>query len=182
MMLVWAASSTISYQPDIWDLPMPGKVRCPFIIAVDTREQAPYRFADIAVDRRDAVYDVTTVRQTLGEGDYQLDSRPDWIAIERKSMADLFGTLGQRRACFAREMERLAKYRRAAVVVEAELSTVLRAPPPRSRLRPKVISRTAQSWWVRYGIPWFFLPGRVAAERFVFRTLWQAHRHFEDSQ
>ena len=66
------------------------------VIVVDTREQKPYRFTRCQV-------------KTLPTGDYSLVGLEDCIAIERKSAADLAGSLGAGRTRFRRELERLAQ-------------------------------------------------------------------------
>jgi ERCC4-type nuclease len=45
----------------------------------------------------------------------------DQIAVERKSLADLFGTLGQGRERFERELVRLSAHQYAAVVDRSRL-------------------------------------------------------------
>ena len=54
-------------------------------IVIDTREQTPLSF--------DAFPDVRTERRTLWPGDYSLKAASRTIAIERKSVSDLIGTM-----------------------------------------------------------------------------------------
>lgn len=64
-------------------------------IVVDTREQTPYEFATMVCDKADGggpLY-VPTLRAGLPTGDYSLAGYEDMVAVERKSLADLFGTL-----------------------------------------------------------------------------------------
>ena len=77
----------------------------PFTIAIDTREQRPYEFPGAE-------------RMTLPTGDYSIVGLEDQVAIERKSKTDAYSSLGQARARFRRELERLAKFDYAAIVVE----------------------------------------------------------------
>jgi hypothetical protein len=94
------------------------------------------------------------------------------VAVERKSLADLFSTIGQGRERFVRELERLAEYDFATVVVEAEISTILTAPPPHTQLSPKTVTRSVRTWQQRYPrVHWMFLPGRQAAMLWGYRVL-----------
>lgn len=100
-------------------------------IIVDTREQVPYQFANMIADAADGGERIAVLyeRGTLKQGDYSLLGYETSVSVERKSLSDLFGTLGQGRDRFERELERLATYRFAMVVVEAEWRTVLDAWP-----------------------------------------------------
>lgn len=94
----------------------------PVDVLIDTREQRPYPFSDIPADAKEGggILKIRTQRVTLQQGDYSLEGFTDQVAIERKSLADLFQTIGQERDRFERELERLAGYRFAAVMVEGE--------------------------------------------------------------
>ena len=146
----------------------------PARIVIDTREQRPFAFASIRADARQGrrPVQVETIRRALAAGDYSIDGHESTIAVERKSVADLFGTLGKGRERFVRELDRLATYAVAAVVVEGEWSDVLLAPPDRSQLNPKTIYRSVIAWQQRYPrIHWWMVPGRAVAETTTFRIL-----------
>lgn len=146
----------------------------PFTILADTREQHPYTFTGINADarqRRKPVI-VKVMQATLPTGDYSLDGLTSRIAIERKSLADLFGTLGQGRDRFIRELERLNEMECAAVVVEADWPTIMGTPPPHSKLLPKTVYRSVLAWENRYrNVHWWMCGTRTFAERTVFRKL-----------
>ena len=148
----------------------------PFTVLVDGREKAPYRFtglvADAAQQRRPLI--VPTEWAHLETGDYTIRGHEDIVSVERKSLADLFSTLGQHRDRFEREHQRLAEIRCAAVVVEASWFDVLEMPPERSQLNPKTVWRTAISWSIRYGVPWVMAENRRLAEVYTFRFLEKA--------
>jgi hypothetical protein len=178
-------------------------IHCPFVIISDTREQSPYTFAglnhDVTVDSLDhnevdpysftgltadsnqkyAPLLVKTVRIGLGQGDYAVFGLPG-LVVERKSKADLFGSV-VRRANFIRRLELMTELKRVAfVVVEAELSEILRNPPEYSKLSPKSLSRTIIAWMTRYPlVHWLFLPDRDVAEAYTFRIL---ERWYRDHQ
>jgi ERCC4-type nuclease len=163
-------------------MPACGDLTCPFIIVCDTREQTPYAFAGLAADAkaRNRPLVVHTQRGTLGQGDYSLLGFEAWVAVERKSAADLFGTLGQARRRFERELARLQSLQFAAVVVEAEWSELLKDPPRHSRLNPRTVFRSVVAWQQRFNrVHWSFLPGRRAAEAAVFRIL---ERYWRDKE
>ena len=69
------------------------KARKPTLL-VDTREQRPLYFGEGVPQRR----------ATLPTGDYSVEGCEGLIAIERKSLGDLFGTVGQGRERFEREI------------------------------------------------------------------------------
>lgn len=148
-------------------------IACPFRVAIDQREKAPYHFAGLKADARHkrAPLDVSTEWAHLLTGDYSIVGHEERIAIERKSLEDLYSTLGQHRERFERAHERMAELEYAAVVVEASWDRILNDPPWRSQLRPKTVARTAMSWSIKYGVPWFTVDGRRLGEVWTFRLL-----------
>jgi ERCC4-type nuclease len=152
----------------------------PFTVLIDTREQHPYRFEGLRSDAREGrrPLAVQTERATLRSGDYSLCAWCDYVAVERKSVSDLFGTLGQGRERFERELLRLAEMEFAAVVVEANWSEVL-APQPHSQLNPKTVHRSVIAWQQRHPrVHWWFCGDRWLAEVTTFRILerwWRDH-------
>jgi DNA excision repair protein ERCC-4 len=142
------------------------------IIIVDTREQRPYNFASIAPPP-------TVEVATLGAGDYSLKGYEDQIAIERKSLADAYGTFGAGRKRFEQELERLAQLKFAMVIVEASLDTIIRRPPLRSRLLPKTVVASMIAWTQRFGVHFWACDNRALAEKITFRSL---ERFWKDRQ
>jgi DNA excision repair protein ERCC-4 len=144
------------------------------VVVVDTREQHPYEFAAITADRceGDGFLKIERQRATLSTGDYSLQGFETEIAVERKSLADLYHTLGQGRERFERELARLNDMKSARVVVEAEWSEIINAPPARSKLSPKSVYRSIIAWMERYPrVHWLPVPGRQFAEVTTFRVL-----------
>lgn len=84
-------------------------ILCDFRIAIDTREQAPWSFtgfrADAAQGRKPLI--IQTVTTTLASGDYSIDGLEAEVSIERKSVADFYGTILAERERFERELTRL---------------------------------------------------------------------------
>lgn len=136
------------------------------VIVVDTREQNPYSFEWV----KDVSPADTVERRKLDAGDYSLAGHEHEIAIERKTHADAYGCLGRGRARFKREIERLARYRYAAIVIECDLRSFL-DQPPNSALNPKAAINTLISWDVRFGVRTIFAGSRQFAEVYVYRIL-----------
>jgi ERCC4-type nuclease len=143
---------------------------CPFTVIVDTREQAPYRFTNQKTDDEKPLI-VQTTRRTLRSGDYSIDWLDSRVAIERKSHSDYLGSIGGGRERFENEIERLSQFDFAAVVVEADWREILAGMPGESQISPRVAARTAFSWSIRYGVHFYFMPGREVAESATFRLL-----------
>lgn len=144
----------------------------PTTILIDTREQREFGFNAIVADEQfgGGVWQVKTERLMLPSGDYSIDGYASRVAVERKSLADLFGTVIQGRARFIRELERLNEMNFAAVVVESEWSEVFDNPPSRTRLEPKTVYRSVLAWQQRFPrVHWWMCPGRSIAEVTTFR-------------
>lgn len=152
-------------------VPFPG------LVIIDTREQAPFAFADLNAGSRQQYRPliIPTTCRALPAGDYSLDGHENEIAIERKSLNDLYGTLGQHRGRFQRELvilDAIGQRGFAAVVIESDWSTIIEAPPRRSQLHPKSVFGSVIAWQQQYPrIHWWATPDRVFAERVTFRIL-----------
>ncbi len=152
----------------------PDFLVCPFTIIIDSREQAPYSFRGFNADARDKRRPliVRTEVRGLASGDYSLFGLESRIAVERKSIDDLFSTLGQGRDRFERELQRLSEMDFAAVVIEAGWSAIVGQPPPHTKLSPKSVYRSVIAWQQRYPkIHWWPCDTRTFAERTTFRIL-----------
>lgn len=146
----------------------------PFTVAVDTREQLPYRFDDIRIERKKAF--VLTVRTTLATGDYSIVGSESKICVERKSLTDLFGTLGNDRDRFRREIERMQSFERSLVIIEATWQTIAhpdRADPSwHSRVHPNSILGTINALAGEFpGTRWKAAGNRREAEKATFKFL-----------
>lgn len=168
--------------------PFESVVVAPFAVVVDTREQKPFAFNSLRADKDQdsAPIEVQVLHRALPAGDYSINGLQHVVAIERKSKDDLYGTLGQRRACFTRELERLQELPHAFIVVEADWRELHHAPPLYSRLTYKSVFRSVLAWQVRYPrVHWWFCPGRAFAEVTTFRLLekvWKAQQAAEGQQ
>ena len=113
----------------------------PFTILRDTREQAAWSFRGLHADKSEGggPLIVRTEYRNLGQGmgDYTLleaeheDRAIRWhISIERKSVADLVGTILSGRARFKRELANLNRMDSGHVVVEGDWTAVLNYVSP----------------------------------------------------
>jgi DNA excision repair protein ERCC-4 len=130
------------------------------IILIDSREQRPYALPNSRV-------------ATLATGDYSIEGHDDKIAVERKSLEDLYGCFGQSRDRFERELERLAKFPYPAIVVEATLAAVLDGTQF-SKVHPHSAVGSLLAWGTRYRIPFWLCGDRRMAAGAVRKILYAA--------
>lgn len=105
-------------------------------------------------------------------GDYSVEGFEGLVTVERKTLADLFGTLGGRRDAFEAQVAAMNElYEVADIAVEATWAEAL-VGPAHSAMSPKSVTRTVTSWSQRYrNVHWRFLGSRAICERTVLRTL-----------
>lgn len=121
-------------------------------ILIDTREQTPLEF----LGRR-------TRRVCLPYGDYSLQGLAKSVAVERKSLADLFGSLVDGRRLEERMIKFSAELRRSAVLVEATAAQVAagyRHSAVNGRLALAKLARLSGAT----GVPVFFVARAAAAD------------------
>ncbi|MGC2303509.1 ERCC4 domain-containing protein [Candidatus Binatus sp.] len=138
-------------------------------ILIDSREQLPLSFRGIS-----------TLRAGLKTGDYSctangIDLR-DVVAIERKSIGDLLGCIGGQRDRFERELERLAKLRYRALVIEGSIVDLVDATAGR-RLTPRQVLGSVLAWIWKFNCPPIFSDNRTAAAVVVATLLRHAARY-----
>lgn len=175
---------------------MPGPyVLCPFLIACDSNEGHPFSFTGMISDahKKNCEYIVDVRWMSLGRypdsyGDYSIPGLEQEVAVERKSMEDVWSTvmgweteeqkekgLPSRRKRFESELENLSSLPASVVVVEAELGEILASIPDRGSRDPdtnrKMFFRSLISFQQRFKVPWMFAPGRRTAETWTFRWL-----------
>lgn len=153
--------------------PKPEYIVPPYTILIDGREKAPYTFAGLRADSRQLRRPLSVNARVcyLPTGDYTIDGLDTQVACERKSLHDLYNTLSAHRERFEAELERLAAFQFAAIVIEAEWSEILRGLD-RPRLSPKSVYRSIIAWQVRHPrVQWWAVPGRRMGEVTTFRLL-----------
>lgn len=166
-------------ETDPTDIDCDKPVTCPFTVIIDTREQSPYQFRTFKADAKHKTQSgitrplyIPVEIATLKTADYSVKGFETEIAIERKSLTDLFGTLGSGRERFERELERLSEFKVAHVVIEADWKTILESPPERTKLSPKSVFRSINAWEQEFPtIHWQFMWIRAIAEHKTFRIL-----------
>jgi DNA excision repair protein ERCC-4 len=126
-------------------------------IICDTREQLPLEIPDM-------------ITRTLPSGDYSIEGCESRISLERKSLGDLYSVIGAHRDRFERELERLARMERAAIVIEANLADVLNGTPY-SKVHPRAVIGSVLTWYARYGIAPIFAGNRLLAAATVRKIL-----------
>lgn len=92
-------------------------------LIIDRMEQKPYSF------RAFRKWFAAIERRKLPAGDYSIDGLEDRMAVERKSLQDLFNCCspyGSREA-FVQACKRLSKLDFAALVIEGSITRILRA-------------------------------------------------------
>jgi len=135
----------------------------PFVIAIDSREKLAYPFTAQTVKALDA-------------GDYSIVGLEDRVAVERKRPAELFTCAGRERARFERELERLARFDYAALVIEGNVAD-LAVPSAFSRVNPRAVMNSLISWSVQYGIFVYFAGSREYARAITYRILEKFLKH-----
>ncbi len=145
-----------------------GRLKEPELtLLIDTREQRPLSLPN-------------SKRATLPTGDYSVEGYVDRIAVERKSIEDIYGCFGQSRERFERELERLSRIEHRAVVIEANLSDVLQGTKY-SQVHPHSAIGSLISWSVRYHLPVWFCGDRRMAAGTVRKILYAAVKEIEES-
>lgn len=127
----------------------------PVRIWIDDREKLPWSFPG---------HEVVSTR--LFAGDYSIDGLTDKVAIERKSRDDFLQTITWGRERFEAEMERLATYARALIIVECHQDDLLDGAY-RPDVKPAAIVGSISSIHARWGISTMFFGSRTNAQ-------WQA--------
>lgn len=141
------------------------------ILIRDTREQTGYLFAFIEPRP------IVEVKK-LDTGDYSIKGMENLITVERKSLSDLYQTLGKGRKRFKKELERMNKIKHSFLIIEASLHTILREPPARSAMDPKKVFRSLLAFAMDYNVSIWPCENRGMAEKTCFIILdrfWRKH-------
>ena len=140
----------------------PQRYRSNMIILQDTREQLPLDFKHEFITGRKIM--------KLEVGDYcclYKDGSVPNIIFERKSIGDLFGTLGGGYERFKREIIRAKELNiKLILIIEGSLSKVLKGYD-RSQLSGISIIKKLFTLWVRYDLLPVFAKDRDECSRFI---------------
>ena len=131
-------------------------------VIIDTREQHPLIFKSPTVEH--------IIKKKLEVGDYSIEGFEDKIAIERKSVPDLFQTLGKGHKRFKRELERSKNYEFFAIVVEGAFSRVYNKNfegAEYTRLSGVTVAQICTTLLVKYSIPIIYCNSREESSMFI---------------
>lgn len=120
------------------------------VILVDSHEQKPFDF------KRFPNWIETVKTKHLDVGDYTVEGMEDLLALERKSLPDLIGTVIQRRNRFISLCEELSRYRWRAIIVEAtykDIKSDYGKLGLETRAHPNAVSGSLDAAEVRFNIP-----------------------------
>lgn len=137
-----------------------------FTFIVDTREQNPFWKNDV-------------VTKKLDFGDYSIEGYETDFAIERKSMADLVGTLTSGHARFKRELQRAQIASFFAIVVEGSYEDLLAqrwSGSAYTKVKGFQIASIVDTLRVKYGIHIYFCKDRRGAKtltRNLAKSFWK---------
>lgn len=141
-------------------------------ILVDNREGKAFTF------QGDRYENVEVQTGTLSTGDYSIAGLEHRIAVERKSLPDLIGSISRGRDRFERELQRARGLDAFMVVVESPFSELV-AGNYRSRMQPKAATQTIYSFMARYRCSFHFADNRVWAEYATYNFLRHYARHMK---
>ena len=130
---------------------------------VDTREQLPLDLSPLRV-----------VTGTLQTGDYSILGLESIVAVERKSLSDCLGCIGQQRERFEKEIVRLLAYPTRALVIESSWPEI-EAGNWRSQVTPAAALGSLLGW-IAMGLPVAMVGDHGRAGRYVSRLLYIAAR------
>jgi len=140
---------------------------------IDTREQTP-----LTLEYKPG-HILSSEKGTLYTGDYSLSGLEDRVAIERKSLDDLMGCIGQHRERFEKEIIRLRGYETKAIIIESTWRKIENGNY-RSRVKPTAAIGTLMGW-IAGGIPIVLAGDHAKAGVFVARMLYiTARRRYNE--
>lgn len=132
------------------------------ILLIDTREQNPLQFSH--------PYISATERQTLIVGDYQVCYKDGYIppvAFERKSIADLFGTMTQGYKRFKRLMEKANDHHISLILIMENSYTTVSNGYCRSEYSGKSMIKKLMTLWLKYDLVPVFCRNRTEMADYI---------------
>jgi len=133
------------------------------VIVIDSREQCALPFRHFQ-----------TERATMPTGDYSAKGVESSFCVERKSLADLVGSLTHDRDRFTRELERMRGYAFRRLLVIGQRSEI-EQHAYRSKAAPAAILGSLWAFEVRFNVPVVFAQtpddGAETVERWAFYAL-----------
>ncbi len=129
-------------------------------VLIDTREQTPLTFVNLP-----------STRGSLQSGDYSLAGLEDHFAVERKSIADLVGSVCAERERFERELHRLRGFHFKRLLIVGSRSEV-EAGLYRSKMTPRAVLASLDAFECRYQVPVFWSADPIQAASLIERWGW----------
>lgn len=126
-------------------------------IIVDSREQKPLFNKNIEVKKLDV-------------GDYSIKGYETEFSIERKSLGDLFGTLGKGHKRFKAELTRALNYKYFAIVIEGSFADINNKNFDKSyliKMKGFVVVKILLTLHLKYNINVFFANNRTEAKTLI---------------
>lgn len=146
-----------------------------FTIVKDSREKAD---AGWKFNKSSNCHGMITKK--LDTGDYSLDGYENLIMIERKTIPDLWGSLGQWRERFIKEMDRALDYPIRYLIIEGTVDDINKGFRY-SKISSEYIFATLTSLEVKYGIHIIFTNKRKdIASSYVRNLLAKLFQYCED--
>jgi ERCC4-type nuclease len=143
------------------------------VVVIDTREQAPYTFDDYS----NWIGGVEV--RALKTADYSIAGYESVIAVERKTLQDIVGSLMHGRERFLRELDRLASFRSKCLCIEAT-RTELKSPyqfAEAVKAHPNGVVGSLDALMAKFGIPIHYGDNRQLSEEFVASWLSKAYTY-----
>ena len=131
-------------------------------IIIDTREKKPLW--------KKSTKTTLIENKALKTGDYSIEGYENKFAIERKSLGDLFGSLGRGNKRFKKEIKRGLELDYFAIVIDGTYDQVLNKDFENSyytRMQGYVITAILFTTHLKYKIPIFFTEGRSQSRRII---------------
>jgi len=141
-----------------------------------------------------------TIIKKLNAGDYSIENYEHKIAIERKELSDLYGTIGKGRKRFVKELERLQSYEYKAIIIEASLLDVVQYKdkfnnrqvkiamlnkyyaPTILKMSPSSVINSLLVWSIRYKVQILYCCNRSLANLVCLRLLEKYHNEMGASK
>lgn len=136
---------------------------------IDSREQLPYLLQPSVV-------------KALPSGDYSVEGLEESVVVERKSLADMLSCITSSRDRFERELERLASYRYAALLIEANARDLASRSFAFTAVHPSAVLGSLFAWSFRFKLHVWLAGTRTQGEMFCERLLCRAYHEVTESK
>jgi len=137
------------------------------IIVQDSREQLGYG----------PLLTVPHIIEGLPAGDYSVVGLTERIAVERKSLPDLLGSITRGRERFEKELSKAKSYDRFYCVVECRASDILEGRYD-ADVHPAAAWESIAALSVRHGVPFLFAESRAVGAKLTESLLLKYAREF----